>query len=91
MGLLEKAQQKKQTLDKPKHLTDSIINEKIVEEHIEPTGLLEKARQNVQQISEDTGYKKDNIIKRVENQKPDVTHPHPKDHANKRRKIFYRK
>ena len=84
MGLLEKAQQKKQTLDKPKHLTDSIINEGAAEEHIESTGLLEKARQNVQQISEDKDYKKDNIIKRVENQKPDVTNLHSKDYANKR-------
>ncbi|MEA3458199.1 MAG: type II/IV secretion system ATPase subunit, partial [Candidatus Thermoplasmatota archaeon] len=91
MGLLEKAQQKKQTLDKTKQLTDSITSEEIVEEHIEPTGLLEKARKNVQQISKDKGYKKDNIIKRVENQKPDVTRPHLKDHANKRKEILEEK
>jgi len=88
MGLLEKTQQKKQTADKPKNLINSRINEGTAEEHIESTGLLEKARQNAQQISEDEDYKKGNIIKRVENQKPDVTYPHTKDYTNKRKDIL---
>jgi len=55
MGLLEKAKQRKQTLDESKDLTDLDISKQDVQAEVKPLGLLEKARQRKQEpVSEKT-------------------------------------
>jgi len=88
MGLLEKAQKKKQTLEKPKHLTDSIINEGIIEENSELTNSLEKAKQNDREKYLVDKCKKDNTPTEFENQKPDINHSDLKDNAKKGKDIL---
>ena len=50
MGLLEKAQQRKQILKKPKEIGKSDISVEKKKEHFKPSGLLEKAKQKRQKI-----------------------------------------
>ena len=55
MGLLEKAKQRKQTLDESKDLTGLDISKQDVQAEVKPLGLLEKARQRKQEpVSEKT-------------------------------------
>ena len=55
MGLLEKAKQRKQTLDESKDPTDLNITKQDVRDEIKSSGLLEKARQKKQEpVSEET-------------------------------------
>lgn len=52
MGLLEKAQQRKQEIEEAENLTESIVEE------VRPSGLLEKAKQRKQKITTGTIQKK---------------------------------
>ena len=67
MGLLEKAQQRKQILKKTKDSEESNIVEEKKEEHLKPSGLLEKAKQRRQKIvTEKTiNVKEDKIVEKL--------------------------
>ena len=66
MGLLEKAQYKKQTLKKTEDATESdILKEKKAEMQLKPSGLLEKAKEKRQKIVsvKTVGKKESKVIK----------------------------